>query len=57
MSDKYEKLAQQIIIFVGGQKNINNVWHCMTRLRFNLQHDSKIQYDKLNNLSALGFNQ
>lgn len=53
MSDKYEKLAQQIIIFVGGQKNINNVWHCMTRLRFNLQDDSKIQYDKLNNLSAV----
>lgn len=32
----------KIIHLVGGKENINNVWHCMTRLRFDLVDDNKV---------------
>ena len=32
----YEELAKTIIQLVGGESNIANVTHCITRLRFNL---------------------
>jgi len=31
-----------IIQLVGGKNNINKVWHCMTRLRFDLIDDNKV---------------
>lgn len=36
-----------IIQLVGGQENINKVWHCMTRLRFDLIDDSKIKHSEI----------
>lgn len=36
-----------IIQLVGGQENINKVWHCMTRLRFDLIDDSKIKQTEI----------
>lgn len=32
----YKETAQQVIDNVGGKGNVNNAWHCVTRLRFNL---------------------
>ncbi|MRS15653.1 PTS sugar transporter [Enterobacteriaceae bacterium RIT691] len=37
----------RIIQLVGGQENINKVWHCMTRLRFDLIDDSKIKQGEI----------
>lgn len=37
----YQKLAEEILSNIGGEKNINGLTHCATRLRFNLK-DSKI---------------
>lgn len=34
---KYEKMIQSILKEVGGQENIENVYHCATRLRFQLK--------------------
>jgi hypothetical protein len=31
-----QEAINNIIRLVGGQGNINKVWHCMTRLRFDL---------------------
>lgn len=31
-----QEAISRIIRLVGGQENINKVWHCMTRLRFDL---------------------
>ncbi|MFS0612884.1 glucose PTS transporter subunit IIA [Lederbergia ruris] len=45
---KHEDVAKEIIANIGGKENINNAWHCMTRLRFNLKDKDKINYDKLN---------
>lgn len=53
MDNKYEKSAHEIINLIGGRNNINNAWHCMTRLRFNLHDDQKIQFDKLKDLSMV----
>ncbi|WP_206912559.1 hypothetical protein IGL98_000416 [Enterococcus sp. DIV0840] len=44
---KHEEIAKQIIEDVGGAGNINNVWHCMTRLRFNLKDEKKVDYAAL----------
>lgn len=43
----YQKTAQQILDYVGGEKNIAQVGHCMTRLRFNLKDESKVETEKL----------
>lgn len=47
MSTDYKKLAATIIELVGGEKNVSAVTHCATRLRFNLNDDSKAQTDKI----------
>lgn len=47
MSKKYEKLAFDIVEKVGGIENINNVYHCQTRLRFTLNDDDKADQKSL----------
>ena len=41
MSRKYEKLAAEIVKNVGGKENVNDVYHCQTRLRFKLADEGK----------------
>lgn len=41
----YEVLAKEIIEKVGGASNVSAVAHCMTRLRFNLKDDSKVNLE------------
>ena len=38
---KYEKMIQSILKEVGGHENIENVYHCATRLRFQLKDETK----------------
>lgn len=47
------EVCQLIIKLVGGQDNINKVWHCMTRLRFDLIDDSKIEWQKIKQLPGV----
>ncbi|MBJ8192014.1 PTS transporter subunit EIIB, partial [Bacillus cereus] len=37
----YQKLAKDILDGVGGKENVNEVWHCATRLRFKLNDRTK----------------
>ncbi len=46
---KYQKLAQQIIVDVGGKENIRSLSHCITRLRFKLKDESIADDDALKN--------
>ena len=46
---KYQKLAQQIIVDVGGKENIRSLSHCITRLRFKLKDESIANDDALKN--------
>ncbi|MBK0038836.1 MULTISPECIES: beta-glucoside-specific PTS transporter subunit IIABC [unclassified Enterococcus] len=44
---KYTELASTLIDLVGGKQNITAAWHCVTRLRFNVNDDSKIKIDTI----------
>ena len=37
------ELAQKILELIGGEKNIDNVTHCVTRLRITIKDKSKIK--------------
>ncbi|MBM7692759.1 PTS system beta-glucosides-specific IIC component [Peribacillus deserti] len=43
----YKKMAISIVELVGGEENIHHVIHCMTRLRFNLADQSKVDRKQL----------
>lgn len=47
MASKYDGLARIIVQNVGGKSNIVSLTHCMTRLRFKLQDESKANTDVL----------
>ncbi len=42
-----QDVAKKIIKAVGSEKNINNAWHCMTRLRFDLKDVDQVDYKEL----------
>lgn len=43
----HKKTAERILAYVGGEANVTQVGHCMTRLRFNLKDESKAQTEQL----------
>lgn len=43
----YAELAEKIIQLVGSKENIVNVFHCITRLRFNLKDKDLVNIDEL----------
>lgn len=49
----YNKIGRDIIKGVGGKKNINNLTHCFTRLRFELKDKDKADSDLLNQVEAV----
>lgn len=49
----YEQLGKDIIQSVGGEKNINNVIHCATRLRFTLNDEQKVDKEKLDKMEGI----
>ena len=46
---KYEPLARDILAHIGGAENVNDVFHCVTRLRFRLKDESKADTNYLKN--------
>lgn len=50
---KYQELASDILPLVGGEGNIDNVIHCVTRLRFYLKDRSKADKEALEDLSGV----
>ncbi|MGN1390120.1 MAG: PTS transporter subunit EIIC [Bulleidia sp.] len=50
---KYTETAEKLIQLVGGQDNVNDVLHCMTRLRFRLKDESKIQDDQIRKVKGV----
>ena len=42
-----QKLAKRIIIEMGGKENISQAWHCITRLRFNVTDEKKVNIENI----------
>lgn len=53
MSKQYEKLANEILDYVGGSGNVNDVYHCQTRLRFKLNDESRANKEALEKLDGV----
>ncbi|EMG3208702.1 PTS system protein [Klebsiella pneumoniae] len=49
----YNEIAEKIIHEVGGAKNIDNVYNCMTRLRFELKKESLANDEKIKSISGV----
>lgn len=49
----YDALATTIIKLVGGKDNVNNLIHCITRLRFYLKDESKADAEALKNTDGV----
>jgi len=45
----YNKLALEIINQIGGRENIQDVFHCATRLRFTLKSSEKANTESIKN--------
>ena len=50
---KYEQLAKDIILNVGGKENVNSLSHCVTRLRFKLKDESKANDEVLKKMDGV----
>ncbi|MFV0466772.1 MAG: PTS transporter subunit EIIB [Lachnospiraceae bacterium] len=50
---RYQQLAEDIVRNVGGKENIISLVHCVTRLRFNLKDESKVNENTLKNMSGV----
>lgn len=53
MSKKYEKLAEALVQRLGGKGNIEDVYHCQTRLRFKLTDESKIDDEFVSDIEGV----
>lgn len=49
----YNELAQFILTHVGGKENIENLTHCLTRLRFKLKDDTKVNEEAFSKRSDI----
>lgn len=50
---KYLDLATDILNYMGGASNIKKVWHCATRLRFNVKDNNKVNQKELEKLKGI----
>lgn len=53
MAKDYALISKEIVEKIGGKDNISGVTHCMTRLRFVVKDDSKVDVDGLKNIKGV----
>ena len=49
----YEKLAKEIVRYIGGSENVNALVHCATRLRFKVKNTQNVDKKKLEQLEGV----
>lgn len=52
-TDQYSQEASEIVEALGGEENINVATHCVTRLRFALSDEDKVNKDTLENMDIV----
>lgn len=50
---KYDVLARKIVENVGGKENVLSLTHCVTRLRFQIKDESKVNLEELKNMEGI----
>lgn len=50
---KYQELTDKVVDLVGGKDNVTFFTHCVTRLRFNVKDQSKVQKDEIDKISGV----
>ncbi|MHC9537823.1 beta-glucoside-specific PTS transporter subunit IIABC [Dellaglioa sp. BT-FLS60] len=50
---KNAEIANEVIKNVGGKENIGNAWHCVTRLRFNLNEKDAVKIDEIKKIKGV----
>ncbi len=53
MATKYNEIAEKIVDLVGGKDNIQFFTHCVTRLRFNLVDQNKVDKETIDKLTGV----
>jgi len=52
-TEKYQKIAEEVLQEVGGSENIKSVTHCMTRLRFDLKDTNIPKSEKIKKIEGV----
>ena len=47
------EFSKEILILVGGEKNVSNFTHCITRLRFNVKDKSIVKAEDINKIKGV----
>lgn len=53
MNNETKKSVEEIINHIGGINNVSSVYHCATRLRFQVKDNSKINIEELENINGV----
>ena len=53
MRMSYTELAKQIVDQIGGKENVTRAWHCVTRLRFHLKDEQKVDLNKIKEIPGV----
>ncbi len=53
MANNREELAGKVIELIGGKKNITEAWHCVTRLRFNVNETKTVKIDDIKKVKGV----
>ncbi|WP_208558928.1 beta-glucoside-specific PTS transporter subunit IIABC [Marinilactibacillus kalidii] len=48
-----KEIAQKVLELTGGKENVNNAWHCVTRLRFNLNDKDQVKLDEIKDVEGV----
>lgn len=53
MAKNYGKMAEEILAQIGGEENVASLAHCMTRLRFKIKDESKVNIETLKKIEGV----
>ena len=51
--NKNKEIASQVLELVGGKENVSNIFHCATRLRFNLKDNGLADLEKIGKIKGV----